>query len=77
MGGAQLGGIGLGLFACLLGIGGIVGAVRRYRSREAIASTFGQTGGIAYTVAQAGCSGVLILGGLAIVALALVIGSGR
>ena len=73
MGGAQLGGIGLGLFACLLGIGGIVGAVRRYRRREAIASTFGQTGGIAYTAVQAGCSGVLILGGLALVVIALLI----
>ncbi len=71
MGGAQLGGIGMGVVACLLGIAGIVGAVRRYRGRAAIASTFGQTGGIAYTAVQAGCSGLLILGGLALAVVAL------
>jgi hypothetical protein len=73
MSGAQLGGLGMGLFACLLGAGGIVAAVRRYRRRAAIASTFGQTGGIAYTVVQAGCSGVLILGGLALAIVAIFI----
>ncbi|HLZ94166.1 MAG TPA: hypothetical protein VKT20_02410 [Candidatus Dormibacteraeota bacterium] len=68
----QVGALGLGLLACLLGLGGIVFAVRRYRGRAAIASTYGQTGGIAYTVVQAGCSGVLILGGLALMVLGLV-----
>ena len=62
----------MGLLACLLGLSGIVFAVRRYRGRAAIASTYGQTGGIAYTVAQAGCSGVLLLGGLGLVVLGVV-----
>ena len=73
MGGEQLGGIGLGLFACILGVGGIVGAIRRYRRRAEIASTYGQTGGIASTVVQSGCSGLLLLGGIALVIVALAI----
>ena len=73
MSGNQLGALGLGLFACLLGIGGIVAAVARYRRRSEIASTFGQTGGIAYTAMQAGCSGLLLVGGLGLVIIALVV----
>jgi len=73
MSGEQLGGAGLGLFACVLGIGGIVGAIRRYRRRAEIASTFGQTGGVAYTVVQSGCSGLLILGGIALIVVALAV----
>ena len=71
MGSNQVGAIALGLLACLLGLGGIVFAVRRYRGRAAIASTYGQTGGIAYTVVQTGCSGLLILGGIGLVVLGL------
>lgn len=71
MGSNQVGALGLGLLACLLGLGGIVFAVRRYRGRAAIASTYGQTGGIAYTVVQTGCSGLLILGGIGLVVLGL------
>lgn len=71
MSGQQLGGVGLGLFACLLGVGGIVGAIRRYRRRAEIASTYGQTGGVAFTVVQSGCSGLLLLGGIALVIVAL------
>jgi hypothetical protein len=63
----------MGLLACLFGVGGIAFAVRRYRGRAEIASTFGQTGGIAYTVVQAGCSGLLILGGVGLVVVALLI----
>jgi hypothetical protein len=73
MSGEQLGGAGLGLFACVLGIGGIVGAIRRYRRRAEIASTFGQTGGVAYTAIQSGCSGLLILGGIALIVVALAV----
>jgi hypothetical protein len=64
-------GLGLGVLAVLAGAGGIVAAVRTRRRRAEIATTYGSTGGIVYTIVQAGCSGVLMLGGLGLVALAL------
>lgn len=67
----QAGGIGLGLFAVVLGIGGIVAALRVRRRRAEIAPTYGATGGILYTVVQAGCSGMLVLGGILIAVAAL------
>ena len=73
MSGEQLGGLGLGAFACLIGVGGIVAAIRRRNRRAEIAATYGSTGGIAYTVVQAGCSGLLILGGLVLILVALLI----
>jgi len=69
----QAAGIGLGLFACLIGIGGVVAALSRHRRRAEIAATYGSTGGVVYTVFQAGCSSILILGGLALIVLALLI----
>jgi hypothetical protein len=71
--GEQLGGIGLGAFACLIGVGGIVAAIRRRNRRAEIAATYGSTGGVVYTIAQAGCSGLLILGGLLLIVIALVL----
>jgi hypothetical protein len=71
MNGQLAAGLGLGLFAILLGAGGVVGAIRTRRRRAEIATTYGSTGGIVYTVVQAGCSGVLILGGLGLIVLAL------
>ena len=73
MSGEQAGGLGLGLFACLLGVGGIVAAIRRRNRRAEIAATYGSTGGIVYTVVQAGCSGLLVLGGLGLIAVALLL----
>lgn len=73
MSGEQLGAIGLGLFACLVAAGGIVATVRRHRRRAEIAATYGATGGVAYTIVQAGCSGILLLGGLALVIVALLV----
>jgi hypothetical protein len=66
----QTAGVGLGLFACLIGLGGIVAAVRTRRRRAEIASTYGSTGGIVYTAIQMGCSGVLILGGIGMILVA-------
>jgi hypothetical protein len=63
--------IGLGILAVLLGIAGIVAAVRTRRRRAEIAPTYGSTGGMVYTVVQLGCSGVLLLGGLVLVTLVL------
>jgi len=73
VGGQEAGGIGLGLFAAILGAGGIVAAIRRRRRRAEIAPTYGATGGIAYTIAQAGCSAVLMLGGLGLIVIALLL----
>ncbi|HEX9560108.1 MAG TPA: hypothetical protein VGA76_02630 [Candidatus Dormibacteraeota bacterium] len=73
MTGQEAGGIGVGLFAVLIGAGGIAAAIRTRRRREHIAATYGATGGIAYTVVQAGCSAVLMLGGLGLIVLALVL----
>jgi hypothetical protein len=71
MSGQEAGGLGLGLFAVILGAGGVVAALRTRRRRAEIAVTYGSTGGIVYTVIQAGCAGVLALGGLGLIVLAL------
>jgi hypothetical protein len=71
--GEQAAGIGLGLFACLIGVGGVFAALNRHRRRAEIAATYGSTGGIVYTVVQAGCSGLLLLGGLGLIVVALLI----
>ena len=73
MSGQEAGGIGLGLFAVLIGAGGIVAALRTRRRRAEIAATYGATGGIIYTVVQAGCSGLLLIGGLGLITLALIL----
>jgi len=69
----QAAGIGLGLFACLIGICGVIAAISRHRRRAEIAATYGSTGGVVYTAFQAGCSGILILGGLGLIVVALLI----
>jgi hypothetical protein len=74
MSGQEAGGLGLGLFAVILGAGGVVAAIRTRRRRAEIAVTYGSTGGIVYTVVQAGCAGVLALGGLGLIILALTFG---
>jgi hypothetical protein len=71
--GQEAGGLGLGLFAVLVGIGGVVAAIRTRRRRAEIAATYASTGGIVYTIVQAGCSGVLVLGGVGLIVLALLI----
>ena len=64
-------GLGLGLFAILVGAAGVAAALRTRRRRAEIAATYGSTGGIIYTVVQAGCSGLLVAGGLGLIVLAL------
>jgi len=71
--GQEAGGIGLGLFAAIVGAGGIVAAIRKRRRRADIAPTYGATGGIVYTIVQAGCSAILMLGGLGLIGIALMI----
>jgi len=71
MGGQEVAVVGLGILAALLGAGGIVAAIRTRRRRAEIAPTYGSTGGIVYTAIQAGCGGVLLLGGLGLIAVVL------
>ncbi len=63
----------MGAFAVLIGAGGIAAAIRTRRRRAEIAATYGATGGIVYTVVQAGCSGVLVVGGLGLIVFALLL----
>ncbi len=63
----------MGAFAVLIGAGGIAAAIRTRRRRAEIAATYGATGGIVYTVVQAGCSGLLVVGGLGLIAFALLL----
>lgn len=62
----------LGVFALLLGFGAIAAAVRRRRGRARYPETYASSGGIAYTMVQMGCGGVLLLAGAALVVIALV-----
>ncbi len=73
MTGEQAAGLAMGLFAGLIGAGGIVAAIRRRSRRAEIAATYGSTGGIVYTVIQAGCSGLLLAGGLGLILVALLL----
>ncbi len=73
MNGELIGGVAMGLFACVIGAGGILAALLRRRRRAEIANTYGSTGGIVYTIVQAGCSGVLLLGGIGLVVTALLV----
>jgi len=57
----------------IIGAGGIMAAIRTRRRRAEIAATYGATGGIVFTVVQAGCSGVLVIGGLGLIIFALLI----
>ena len=63
----------MGAFAVLVGAGGIAAAIRTRRRRAEIAATYGATGGIVYTIVQAGCSGVLVIGGLGLIVFALLL----
>ena len=63
----------MGLFAAILGVGGIAAAMLRRRRRADIANTYGSAGGIVYTIFQAGCSGLLLLGGIGLVIAALLV----
>jgi hypothetical protein len=70
--GQAAGGFGLGLLAFLIGVAGVAAALRTRRRRASNPDMYGATGGIAYTVAQIGCSGLLLLGGTGLMILAIV-----
>jgi len=69
MGGQNAAVVGLGILAALLGVGGVVAALRTRRRRAEIAPTYGSTGGMVFTVVQLGCSGALLVGGLVLIAV--------
>ena len=70
--GQAAGGFGLGLLAFLLGVAGVAAALRTRRRRARYAETYASSGGIVYTTVQVGCSGVLLLGGLGLMTLAII-----
>jgi len=65
----------MGAFAVLIGGGRHRGlAIRTRRRRAEIAATYGATGGIVYTVVQAGVLGpCLVIGGLGLIVFALLL----
>jgi hypothetical protein len=67
-------GVLLGLVAVGVGVFSLVTAILTRRRRGEIAETYAITGGVAYSVVQFGCAGVLILAGLAVVVVVLVAG---
>ena len=69
--GASVSPIVLGVFAFLLGMGAIAVALRTRRRRARYAETYAASGGVFYTAVQIGCGAILLVGGLAIIVLAL------
>ena len=72
MAGVTSNGVVLGIFAFLLGIAAVAAAIRRRRGRARYPETYAASGGMLYTAVQLGCGGVLLLGGIALMVLALV-----
>lgn len=72
MTGATASGFLLGIFAILLGAALTAAALRRRRRRALYGETYHATGGIAYTVIQIGCAALFIIGGVVLIALALI-----
>jgi hypothetical protein len=70
--GQAAGGFALGLLAVLIGTAGVAAAVRTRRRRATNANTYGASGGIVFTVVQIGCSGLLLLGGVGLMVLAII-----
>ncbi|HEV2029397.1 MAG TPA: hypothetical protein VGS16_12835 [Candidatus Dormibacteraeota bacterium] len=70
--GQAAGGFGLGLLAFLIGIAGIAAAMRTRRRRARYPDSYGASGGVVYTAVQVGCSGLLLLGGISLMVLALI-----
>jgi hypothetical protein len=67
-------GVLLGLVAIAVGVFSLVTAILTRRRRAEIAETYATTGGVAYSVVQFGCAGVLILAGAAVIAVVLFAG---
>ena len=61
----------MGLLALLVGFAGIAAAIRTRRRRR-YSESYASSGGIAYTIVQVGCSGLLLAGGVTLMTLALI-----
>jgi hypothetical protein len=70
--GQAAGGFGLGLLAFLIGVAGVAAALRVRRRRARSPEMYGATGGMAYTVVQLGCAGLLLLGGILLMTLSII-----
>lgn len=66
-----LAGLFMGVVAIAVGIFALVTAVLTRRRRADIADTYAITGGVAYSVVQFGCAGVLIVSGLIVIVVVL------
>ena len=64
-----VGGLGLGLFVILVGIGWIGGAISHQKRHAEFAQTYAATGGPLYAISQIGCAAVIIVVGIAIIAI--------
>jgi hypothetical protein len=56
----------------LIGAAGVAAALRTRRRRASYANTYGASGGMAFTIIQVGCSGLLLLGGIGLMTLAII-----
>ena len=65
-------GVLIGLAALAAGVVALVSAILTRRRRAEIADTYAITGGVAYSVVQFGCAGLLMLAGLLVIAVVLV-----
>ena len=72
MTGATAGGFLLGVFGILLGAALTAAALRRRSKRALYGETYHATGGVAYTVIQIGCAALFIIGGVALMVLAMI-----
>jgi len=66
-------GAGLGVLAAVIGAAGIGAAIRTRRRRDRQPEAYASAGGVIYTVVQIGCSGLLMAGGMALIALVLIV----
>lgn len=65
-------GVLIGLVAVAAGVVALVSAILTRRRRAEIADTYATTGGVAYSVVQFGCAGLLMLAGLLVIGVVLV-----
>ena len=65
-------GVLLGLVAIGVGVFSLVTAVLTRRRRAEIADTYASSGGIAYSILQFGCAGMLMLAGLVLITIVVI-----
>lgn len=68
-----IGGLVIALVAVAVGAGWLLGALRLRAGRAASSTTYRSLGGPVYTAVQIGCSAVLIMLGLALLAVIILV----